>query len=129
MPPARSSSRPFKKADLDAVVDLLEQLPRIHATNEAGPNGYSFADRASDFLAVFSGNSTPEQGRRVLAQIAQICDPITKISDADLPGTLAFKAGQRRVMHEIMLCMVAREPVRVERKEPNNEHARSTGAG
>lgn len=124
MPPVRSAStrRPFKDADLDSVVELLETLPRIHVT-DGGP--YTFAARAQDFMAVFNGHSTPEQGQRVLAQVAQICDPVSKIADADKPGTLAFKAGMRRVMAEIMLCMVTREPVRVERKS-TNEHTESS---
>ena len=112
----------FSKADRDAVVDLLEELPRIHVSHDGG---YSFADRAHDFMAVFNGTSTADQGRRVLAQIAQICDPVSSIKDADSHGSLAWKGGMRRVMHELMLCMVTREPVRVERKEPNARPADS----
>lgn len=98
----------------DAVVALLESLPRVRAGHD-GP--YTFNDRARDFLAVFGGNSAPDQGRRVLAQIHQICDPAPTHADADKPGTLAFKSGMRRVMAEIMLCMVAKEPITIQRSD------------
>jgi len=100
----------FAQADLDAVVALLEALPRV-TPNHEGP--YTFTDRARDFLAVFGS----EQGRRVLSQIHQVCDPPPTIRNADKPGTLAFQSGMRRVMTEIMLCMVAKEQMRVERTE------------
>lgn len=120
MPQPRSGSkrRPFREEDLDSVVDLLEALPRLHVSEDGA---YTFRDRATDFMAVFNGDSTADQGRRVLAQIAQICDPTIRITDADKHGTLAFKSGQRRVMQEIMLCMVSREPVRVEKRTTDNE--------
>ena len=97
--------------DTDPIVTLLESLPRVRV----GRDGYSHIDRASDFVAVFAGTSGPDQGRRVLSQIHQICDPAPLPMDADKPGTMAFKNGMRRVMTEIMLCMVARDPVTIER--------------
>jgi hypothetical protein len=106
--------RPFKRDDMDSVIELLEQMPRVRATPD-GP--YTFNDRAKDFRDVFNGQSTPEQGRRVLSQIHQICDPPPLMRDADNHGSLAAKMGMRRVMAEIMLCMVAREPVTAEKEE------------
>lgn len=106
--------KPFRREDMDVVLDLLEQLPRIHVSVD-GP--YTFTDRASDFRALFGAD---ERGARVLAQIHQICDPAPRVADADRHGTLAFKAGMRRVMAEIMLCFVAREPVRVVKQEPTD---------
>jgi hypothetical protein len=94
---------------MDAVLDLLEAMPRVSVSQDGS---YTFQDRARDFIAVFGGT---EQGRRVLSQIHQICDPAPTERDADKPGVLAFKNGKRRVMAEIMLCMVTREPVDVER--------------
>lgn len=116
--------RPFKREDRDAVIELLESLPRVHATVD-GP--YSFNDRAKDFRDVFGGNSTPEQGRRVLSQIHQMCDPMPDPKHIDSHGRLAYDTGRRRVMAEIMLCMVAREPVKVERSDTNGERT-STSA-
>lgn len=86
---------------------MLESLPRIRV----GHDGYEEKDRAADFIATFSSVT----GRRVLAQIAAICDPAIQIVDADKPGTLAFKAGMRRVMNEIQRCFVIRTPITMER--------------
>lgn len=65
-------------------------------------------------MAVFS----TEQGRRVLDQIVQICDPASIPSDADKPGTLAFKAGQRRVLNEIQRCFVIKASAEKEAGPP-----------
>ena len=100
----------------DQIVELMAAMPRIRAT-ETGP--YTFKDRSNDFLAVFNGSSSPEQGQRVLSQIAQICDPVPVPTDADRPGTLAYKTGMRRVMTEIMLCMAVKEPVEKETTDVN----------
>lgn len=107
----RHGRRPTEFQGKDDLLELLEQLPRIGV----GVNGYTQEARAADFIAVFNGTSTPEQGRRVLSQIAIICDPAPRVSDADKPGTLAFKAGMRRVFAEIQLCFVVKAPVEVQR--------------
>ncbi len=96
----------------DEILDILESLPRVVAREE-GP--YTFDDRARDFLAVFSGASTAEQGQRVLSQLHQICDPQARLDEADKPGTLAFKSGMRRVFNELMLCFVVRTPLKIEK--------------
>lgn len=93
--------------NVDDLVELLESLPRVMV----GRNGYEEKDRAADFIATF----TTEQGRRVLAQIALICDPPSSINDADKNGTLSWKAGMRRVMNEIQRCFVIRAPITTER--------------
>lgn len=100
-----------RKYKVDQVIEVLSAMPRVRA-NENGP--YTFQDRASDFIAVFNGASSAQQGQRVLSQIAQICDPAPQMADADRHGTLAYKTGMRRVMTEIMLCMAVKEPVKVE---------------
>lgn len=90
----------------DEVLKFLQALPQIRVMPE-GP--YTETDRARDFLAVFSGTSTPDQGARVLSQIHQICDPAPNFPDANNHGALAWKAGMRRVFVEIMRCMVVRQ--------------------
>lgn len=60
-------------------------------------------------MAVFSENSTAEQGQRVMSQIADICDPMITAEDADKPGSLAYKAGMRRVLQELQRCFVVNE--------------------
>lgn len=103
-----------RKYKVDQVIEVLTAMPRVRAT-ENGP--YTFQSRAADFIAVFNGASSAEQGQRVLSQIAQICDPLPKESDADKPGTLAYKTGMRRVMAEIMLCMAVKEPIKAETQQ------------
>jgi hypothetical protein len=94
------------------VLDLYASLPRVKVSSD-GP--YNYIDRARDFLATFDS----ESGKRVLAQIAQICDPPPLMSEADKDGTLAFKSGVRWVMTQIMICMAARPPITM---ETTNEH-------
>lgn len=110
------SKRPKKtsvREDYDAVIAMLEGMPRVKATDD-GP--YTHVDRARDFTTVFS----TEVGQRVLSQIHQICDPPSTIKEANQGGTLAFKAGMRRVMGEIMLCFVPKQPVTIEEKDPRS---------
>jgi len=95
--------------ETDVVLELLESLPRVIATTD-GP--YTHTDRARDFLGCFGD----ERGRRVLSQISHICDPPIHPSEADKHGTLAFKAGMRRVLAEIMVCMSVREPITIQNK-------------
>lgn len=104
--------------DPQAVLSFLESLPRVFAHAD-GP--YTYVDRARDFAAVFNGTSGMEQGRRVFAQIAQICDPTSAPADANQHGTLAFKAGARWVMAQISMCFVVKEPLRVERAPQQTE--------
>lgn len=87
---------------LQQIRALYEALPAVRA-NKDGP--YTFDDERRDFWAVFN----TEAGRRVLARIAQVCDPMPiSPRDASDPGLMAFMAGQRWVMHEINRCMAGR---------------------
>ncbi len=104
-----SRGRRAKFLRSDDVVELLESLPSV-GLGEA----YTEQERATDFLAVFSGQSTPEQGRRVLSQIAAVCDPPSFPENADKPGTLAYQDGMRRVMQVIMRMMTIRKEVVIE---------------
>jgi len=81
---------------------LYDALPAVRATRD-GP--YTFDDEQRDFWACFNTDA----GRRVLARIAQVCDP-TPIGprDANDAGLMAFLAGQRWVMHEINRCLAGR---------------------
>lgn len=83
-------------------------MPRVRL----GPH-YSNADRANDFLAVFGD----DQGRRVLAQISDYCNP--GISAQQQLGPLAFNEGRRSVFGWINVCMTKlTEPV-IQREKPN----------
>lgn len=84
----------------DELVAFLRSLAPVRLGDT-----YTEQDRAQDFMAVFNGNSTAEQGQRVLFQIATICDPVRR-EDPDNHGALAYRAGMRRVMQEIQRCFV-----------------------
>ena len=87
--------RQKKRFSESEVVSFFERLP----STRLGP-GYSEIDRAADFVQVF----TTDQGQRVLAQIADMCNPHPTPADADKPGRLAFKEGQRFVLGGLMMC-------------------------
>jgi hypothetical protein len=59
-------------------------------------------DRARDFIAVFNGESSREQGQRVFMQIEMWCSPAPVRDHADKPGLLAFKEGRRSILREIL---------------------------
>lgn len=92
------------------VVAFFEKLPNARL----GP-GYSEVDRAADFLEVF----TTEQGQRVLAQIADMCQPHPTPADSDKPGKLAFKEGQRWVLGSLMMCFNTARKMPEQRTKPD----------
>jgi len=103
--------KPFSEAE---IVALFEALPAARL----GPN-YTEADRAADFIQTFTST---EHGQRVLAQISDLCNPHPMPSDADRPGRLAFKEGQRWVIGEIMRCFSLRRRVpEIKTKDDSNE--------
>ena len=59
-------------------------------------------DRARDFIAVFNGESSREQGQRVFMQIEMWCSPAPSRDHAERPGLLAFKEGRRSILKEIL---------------------------
>jgi hypothetical protein len=59
-------------------------------------------DRARDFIAVFTGESSREQGRRVFMQIEMWCCPAPSRDHAEKPGLLAFKEGRRSILKDIL---------------------------
>jgi hypothetical protein len=90
------------KAELEALRRLYEALPAIKARPD-GP--YTFADESRDFWAVFNTDA----GKRVLARIAGICDPVpVGPGQARDHGQMAFQAGMRWVMHMINLSFAGR---------------------
>ena len=80
------------------LVEFLERLPWV----KVGRNNYTRIDQVRDFTATFQES---ESGRRVLAQIQAMCDTHIGPQDADKPGKLAWAAGQRHVMAQIMFAM------------------------
>lgn len=106
-------SRPKRLSSLEEIIAIFEALP----TAKLG-NNYTDEDRARDFLAVFTGQSGPDEGRRVLVQLVDFCSPNPSPLNADKPGLLAFKDGQRWVMGELMRCFVSRRRIpEIEEKE------------
>lgn len=82
--------------DLQAFFDSI-------ATIKAGRGGYSKMDRYRDFRAVFTGTSTPEQGKRVLAQIIAHCEGLPLIeADAEQAHKLVWRAATRSVGLQIV---------------------------
>lgn len=79
----------------------VEQNTEIKALIEAlrpvkvGRNNYSRTDRFRDFSRVFHGS---EEGKRVLAQIIDLCEgPVTTEADLTNHALLAGRAMSRRV--------------------------------
>jgi len=103
-------SRQRKRFSVDDVVALFEELPRAQISDD-----YTEADRAADFIQTF----TTEQGRRVLSQVTDYCSPHPSPADADKPGRLAFKEGQRWVLGEIMRSFVTRRRIPEIQENPN----------
>lgn len=97
----------FSEAD---ILALMEALPRVHL----GTN-YSEADRARDFIETF----TTDAGHRVLAQITDYCSPAATPGDAEKPGRLAFKEGQRWVLAEIMRSFQSKPRIPEIQEKPN----------
>ena len=83
-------------------MEFFERLPLARV----GVNNYTRIDQARDFIATFR---LSESGRRALAQINAFCDPYIGPQDADKPGRLAFAAGQRFVLAQIMRAMIPPE--------------------
>jgi hypothetical protein len=79
------------------------------------PERYGKKDRARDFIVTFEGDS----GQRVLAQIANFCRPFDGPNDADKPGRLAFHAGQRYVLWQIMKCFESDSKEVVKEESPD----------
>lgn len=90
------------------LIALLESLPRIRLGQ-----AYTEQNRAQDFIAVFWGDSTREQGMRVLAQLMDFCNPTPgRQFDAH---QLAFREGQRWTGAQILGAFVYTE------KKPQHE--------
>lgn len=74
----------------DDITAFIEALRPV----KVGRNGYSRIDRYRDFKATFS----TESGKRVLAQIIDLCEgPVPTESDIENHAKLAGRAMMRRV--------------------------------
>lgn len=103
---SRSKLDPQEKA----LIAFLERLPRIKVGLD-----YTKTDQARDFLAVFGTDA----GQRVLAQISAFCSPISSQADAEKPGLLAFREGQRWVLGKIMHAFILPGPDPVKEESPD----------
>jgi len=99
-----------KEDNVDQIRELFERLPRLRVGTQ-----YTEDDRARDFIGVFG----TEQGQRVLAQVADFCNPHPTPLDADKPGRLAFKEGQRFVLGQLMRCFLTGRRVPEHEEKPN----------
>lgn len=97
----------------EEMLAFLATLPRV--------NKDDYVQRAQDFIAVFAGSSTKEQGERVLSHIQLFCNATATPADADKPGTLAFKAGQSWVLAQIMRAFVATPKLPIIEDKPKND--------
>ncbi len=76
------------------------------------PSSYTSQDMAKDFIDVFNGESTVEQGRRVFSMINNHCSPRSK--DNLSHDTRAFRDGMRSVPEFITRSMVVRQDVEIQ---------------
>lgn len=97
-------------SNADQVREIFEQLPRVKVGDE-----YTEDDRARDFITIFGS----ERGQRVLSQIADFCQPFPTPQDADRPGRLAFKEGQRFVLGQLMRCFATGRRMPTIEDKPN----------
>lgn len=84
----------FVRAKPDPDAFLAELLNSIRG------GGYSDKDRYADFRAVFQGQSTPEQGRRVLWEMQRLSRMYHPIKPDDTESI-----GKRNLMLEIFKIM------------------------
>jgi hypothetical protein len=91
---------------------------------QLGPR-YTAAERYRDFRAVFFGDSTAQQGRRVLWQILEWCRLFRPVSVAGDPHETYRRDGERNIGLRIFMVLNA-EP----QSEPGEEaaHERDPGA-
>ena len=80
---------------------------------------YARIDRYRDFQAVFSGDSTAEQGRRVLWHILEWAHLYRPVAVKDDPHMTYFRDGERNIGLRIMSTMNAmptERPVHTQRE-------------
>ena len=71
------------------------------------PGNYTEADRYRDFRAVFFGESTPLQGRRVLWQILEWCRLFRPVSAPGDPHETYRRDGERNIGLKIFMTLNA----------------------
>ena len=96
--------RPFARRrlgapDIDAFFDTLRRA----ALGER----YTAVDRYRDFRAVFFGESTPQQGKRVLWQILEWCRLFRPVSAPGDPHETYRRDGERNIGLKIFMTLNA----------------------
>lgn len=95
-PSGRGGKRPGagRKPNVDQSAEIKALIEALRPV-KVGRNNYSRTDRFRDFSRVFHGS---EEGKRVLAQIIDLCEgPQTTESDLTNHALLAGRAMSRRV--------------------------------
>ena len=106
-------TKPYSQfSNLEEIAAVYDAMPRVRV----GVNDYSRQNRAQDFLSVFNGS---EQGRRVLSQISDYCNPSP--AQQQQLGPLAFNDGKRSVFGWIGVCMTTVSAPTVIREKPPTE--------
>lgn len=95
----------FRRRPKDKLQRFYASLPAI----KAGRGTYTRGDRYRDFRAVFYGHSSPEQGRRVLAQILDEANGLPDL-ESDTDQALRFRAGKRSIGLKIVKWLNAEPP-------------------
>ncbi|MGE0255071.1 MAG: hypothetical protein AB7N54_13110 [Alphaproteobacteria bacterium] len=86
----------------DAVADDPRRLARRLA---ARPSGWTPEERGRDFRAVFGGGATPEQGARVLAQIAAWAGLLAPVHVPGDPWATHVRAGAQALAQRILATL------------------------
>jgi len=97
----------------DEVTEFIEAVK----STMVGRNGYTKMDRYRDFKKVFS----TEHGKRVLAQIMDLCEgsPIT-IHDVEDHAKLSYRAGMKYAAIRVAaITLIEPTEMKIERKETN----------
>ncbi|MEO3429728.1 hypothetical protein AAFN88_12760 [Pelagibius sp. CAU 1746] len=96
---------PIGQPDPDAFFDALRKV-------SLGQR-YTAIDRYRDFRAVFFGESTPQQGKRVLWQILEWCRLFRPVSAPGDPHETYRRDGERNIGLRIFMALNAEpdEPV------------------
>ena len=92
----------------DAVADAEALLDNLRF-GQPGPD-YGRDDRLRDFRAVFRGDSTPEQGRRVLWQVLAWCRLFRPVAAPGDPYETYRRDGERNIGLKILAVLNAKPP-------------------
>lgn len=85
--------------------------------------GYGARERYSDFRAVFFGDSTPQQGQRVLWQILTWCRLFRVVSAPGDPYETYRRDGERNIGLRIFMALNAEPPAAPEEQQEEEGRA------